>query len=324
MVSVVIEWENVLLSEMDRCRRMLQELRPQILDLNSRAKPVTAFEIVVVFDREIVVPSVVTNELAQSFQPGDVNLAWRLAPARGLNYYDLKNFGAQHARGDIILFLDSDVIPEAGWLKLLLGSLADPAVQVVGGNTFLDLSGFMGRAMALSWIFPLRATDSALREFPWFFANNVAFRRSTVTRFPFPKMQPGATRGSCVQLAEDLRGQGIKIHQHSGAQVNHPPPNGWHHFLIRGVAQGRDELLLRRIHRGRSWFGREGYRELRRSFSKMFDGFKSILRQRKAVNLSLGETPLAMGIVMIYWHCRLFGCWGTQMFPKFMGKHFRI
>jgi hypothetical protein len=34
-VSVVIEWENVLLSEMDRCRRMLRELRRQILELNS-------------------------------------------------------------------------------------------------------------------------------------------------------------------------------------------------------------------------------------------------------------------------------------------------
>jgi hypothetical protein len=65
------------------------------------------------------------------------------------------------------LFLDSDVIPQAGWLKFLLGSLDNnPAVEVVAGNTFLDLSDFMGRAMALSWLFPLRETDSVLKDVP--------------------------------------------------------------------------------------------------------------------------------------------------------------
>jgi glycosyltransferase involved in cell wall biosynthesis len=323
-VSVVIEWENVLLAEMDRCRRMLRELRRQILEINASNPAPTQFEIIVVFNQEVVQPPVVTNELNQIFQTSDANIAWRLSPATGLNYYDLKNFGALETHGDIVLFLDSDVIPEAGWLKQLLGSLDNQAVEVVAGNTFLDLSSFMGRAMALSWLFPLRANESELKEVPWFFANNVAFRKATAAKFPFPKMQPGATRGSCCQLAENLRGMGIKIYQHSGAQVSHPPPNGWHHFFIRGVAQGRDELLLRRIYRGQSWFGREGYREFRRSFSKMFSGLGSIFKQRQEVNLSLGEVPLALSIVLIYWHCRLFGCWGTQMFPKFMGNHFRI
>lgn len=323
-VSVIVEWENVLLAEMDRCRRMLRELRQQILELNLQISNTIEFEIVVVFNEEIVQPALVTSELVQIFQAGDPHIAWRLTPATGLNYYDLKNFGALRADGDIILFLDSDVIPEAGWLKMLLGSLDDPQVNVVAGNTFLDLSSFMGRAMALSWLFPPRASDSVLKEVPWFFANNVAFRKSTAAQFPFPKMEEGATRGSCSQLAENLRHEGIKIYQHSGAQVSHPPPNGWHHFFIRGVAQGRDELLLRRIYRGQSWFGREGYRELRRSFKSMFRGFGSILKQHKEVNLSAGEIPLALAIVLVYWNCRLFGCWGTQAFPKYMRSHFRI
>ena len=323
-VSVVIEWENVLLAEMDRCRRMLRELRRQILELNSPVSTPVEFEIIVVFNQEIVAAPVVENELAQVFLPGDTNIRSRLTAATGLNYYDLKNFGAERSGGDIIVFLDSDVIPEPGWLKNLLVTFDHPAVEVVAGNTFLDLSDFLGRAMALSWFFPLRATEAVLKETPHFFANNVAFRKTTFERFPFPKMQPGATRGSCVQLAENLRQAGKKIHLHLGAQVSHPPPNGWHHFFIRGFAAGRDELLLRRIYRGQSWFGREGYRELRRSFSKMFDGFNSILKQRKQVNLSAVETPLALGIVLIYWHCRLLGAWGTQMFPHFMGRHFRI
>jgi cellulose synthase/poly-beta-1,6-N-acetylglucosamine synthase-like glycosyltransferase len=137
-VSIVIEWENVLLAEMERCRRMLRELRRQILELNSHASLATEFGIIVVFNHEIVQPPVVTNELLQLFQSGDPHIGWRLAPATGLNYYDLKNFGAQQSDGDIILFLDSDVIPEAGWLKTLLGSLENPAVEVVAGNTVCD------------------------------------------------------------------------------------------------------------------------------------------------------------------------------------------
>lgn len=323
-VSIVIEWENVLLAEMDRCRRMLRELHRQILELNSQVSDTMKFEIIVVFNQKVVQSAVVTNELAGIFQADDPNIAWLPTPAMGLNYYDLKNFGAMQTDGNIILFLDSDVIPEAGWLKNLLGSFDNPAVDVVGGNTFLDLSDFLGRAMALTWFFPLRATESVLKETPFFFANNVAFRKSTAARFPFPKMQTGATRGSCVQLARDLRREGIKIHQHSGAQVSHPPPNGWHHFFIRGLAAGRDDLLMRRRFRGQSWFGWESFRELRRCLSKMYRGCNSILRQRKKVNLSLGEVPLALGVELIYSHCQLFGAWGTQIFPKFMGNHFRI
>lgn len=323
-VSVVIEWENVLLSEMDRCRRMLRELRRQILELNSQVAASADFEIIVVFNQEIVQPAVVTNELEEIFRADDPNIAWLTVPATGLSYYDLKNFGARRTDADIILFLDSDVIPEPGWLKNLLGSFDNPAVDVVGGNTFLDLSDFLGRAMALFWFFPQRSTESVLKEVSFFFANNVAFRRSTAERFPFPKLQGGATRGSCVQLARDIRREGINIHHHLGAQVSHPPPNGWHHFFIRGVAEGRDQLLMRRSCRGPSWFGREGFSELGRFFSNTFRGFKSILSQRKKANLSLGETPVALGVVLIYSQCRLFGAWGTQIFPKFMGNHFRI
>ncbi len=323
-VSIVIEWENVLLAEMDRCRRMLRELRRQILELNSPVSARVKFEIIVAFNREVVPASVVANELAAIFQADDPDVSWRATPAAGLNYYDLKNFGAQQAGGDIILFLDSDVIPEAGWLKNLLATFDDPAVDVVGGNTFLDLSGFLGRAMAPFWFFPLRATESVLTETDLFLANNLAFRRSVAARFPFPKMPPGATRGSCVQLACDLRREGIKLYRHLGAQVSHPPPNGWHHFLIRGVAAGRDDLLNRRLRREPWWFGRESLHELRHCFSNMFRGSISILRGRKKTHLSLAETPLALGVVLIYSQCRLFGAWGTQLFPKYMENHFRI
>ena len=52
-ISVVIEWENVQLSEMDRCRRMLRELHRQILELNARTNPALDFEILVAVNEHI-------------------------------------------------------------------------------------------------------------------------------------------------------------------------------------------------------------------------------------------------------------------------------
>lgn len=42
-----------------------------------------------------------------------------------------RNTGAAAASGDLVAFLDSDVVPEPGWLAPLLGHLADPAVALV-------------------------------------------------------------------------------------------------------------------------------------------------------------------------------------------------
>jgi mycofactocin system glycosyltransferase len=42
-----------------------------------------------------------------------------------------RNTGARAATGDVVAFLDSDVVPADGWLAPLLGHLADPAVGLV-------------------------------------------------------------------------------------------------------------------------------------------------------------------------------------------------
>src|SRR5437763_6200178 len=58
--------------------------------------------------------------------------------APGLEYYELKNLGVREAGGDLLIFVDSDVLPEAGWLAHLLAPLSDPSISVVGGNTYVE------------------------------------------------------------------------------------------------------------------------------------------------------------------------------------------
>jgi GT2 family glycosyltransferase len=50
-----------------------------------------------------------------------------------------RNFGAAHARGDILVFSDAHVEAEAGWVRQIAAALADPAVgAVVPAITGLD------------------------------------------------------------------------------------------------------------------------------------------------------------------------------------------
>ena len=109
-----------------------------------------------------------------------------------------KNIGAARARGEVIVFLDSDVIPEEGWLASLLQALSNLDVGVVGGNTYIAHEDLNGKAFALFWFFPLREARGGLWRDPHFFANNVAFRAEVFRAHSFPPL--GTFRGQCIAL----------------------------------------------------------------------------------------------------------------------------
>lgn len=144
LASVIIEWENVRLSELDRCRRMLAELATQIVDLHTPAvlarlepalKPLVAdFEIIVLYNDAAVASADVEAVVSAQIPAATPHCSVRLLPTRSEGYYAQKNFGAQQAYGDILLFIDSDVVPESGWLANMLAPMNDPECQVVAGT----------------------------------------------------------------------------------------------------------------------------------------------------------------------------------------------
>jgi hypothetical protein len=325
-ISIIVEWENVLLSEMDRCREMLRRLADQVASIEQRGatqggtlgRLVFPFELIVAFDPGAVSRETVAGVLADSLPAGQDVLHVRLEAAPGLEYYGMKNHGATIATGDVVVFLDSDVIPQPLWLERLLGAFDDPAVQVVGGNTFIEPLSVYTRALAAGWFFPFQAPEARVVVSKYFFANNVAFDRGVLAAHPFRPVA-GQSRGACTRLAADLTRQGIQPRLHKGAQVSHPPPNGVRHFFVRALAHGRDEViqdeLAARTSAAAGW---------RRVIASTRRGLSRVVRHRRDLRLSWAGLPAAGLVVVVYYATYLVGDLCTRVAPQAMRARFQI
>jgi glycosyltransferase involved in cell wall biosynthesis len=298
--TLVVEWENVRLSDRDRSRRMLAALGTQVSAVHRQLRE--PIEMIVLYDERVVTRPALEEFVLDAL--GDVPaVTLRTIATRDAGYYGQKNIGARAARGDLVVFLDSDVIPEDGWLATLLGSFADSSVEVACGGTYIETSSLYAKAFAMFWFFPMRADGGpqGAENADYFYANNVAFRRALFLRYEFPDLP--LMRGQCAALAEALRRDGHRILRDPRARVSHPPPNGPVHFVRRAICEGYDWAQAARL-RGVSGFGAPGrfVRALRRATSR-------IIRHRRDVSLGWIGATAALGIAYSYYAvCALGDC----------------
>jgi hypothetical protein len=315
-LSVVVEWENARLSEAQRSLRLLAELVGQ-LDAE-RAGSSRAVEVLVLHNPEAVdgaaIEAMIDRVRPRERWPARV----RLLASGERGYYEQKNFGVRHTTGEIVLFVDSDVVPEPGWLGRLLAAFDDPEVGVVCGSTYVEPCRWYDRAMALFWLFPLRSTRDGLEETGSIYANNVAFRRALIEANPFPDLP--TFRGQCGSLARSLRAQSVRIHRHTGARVSHPPPNGLRHFVNRAMAEGHDEALRDRL-RGRRKVLKPSLKDFGR---RMGDSTRRIAREHREVGLGPAGAVGAWGLALGYYGCKLAGRLLTAANPAIVRRHFPI
>jgi hypothetical protein len=242
----------------------------------------------------------------------------RFLVTTGLEYYELKNRAVAEAAGDLLIFLDCDVLPEPGWLAHLLAPFEDPAISVVGGNTYVDPTGVYSRVFAANWIFPLRASTDELAPMTRLATNNVAFRRDTAERFPFPAM-PETSRGACQLLRNLMEERGVAMVTAQGAHVRHPPPIGIGQFLTRSFSRGRDRLFM--AEPGPSRTARGTWRRL---VGDVKGAVKALTLRRRQVGLSLAALPAAMAIALAFVACSALGELLTLADREFMTRHFRV
>jgi hypothetical protein len=237
-ISVIVEWENALLASDERLPSLFAALASELAPFQSAA------ELLALFDPDTIDREALKTRIVRQFVPACPSTPVRFVEAPALHYYELKNRGVLEAQGDIVVFADSDIVPEPGWLGGLVGTLdSDCTLGMVAGHTDIAPSDIVGKAFAASWFFPLRPsaiTTKTPAAFLW--ANNCAYRRNVFLAYPFRTEAEGQTRGACGRQLRELIKAGIRT-ANVPALVSHPPPNGVRHVVVRALAEGRDHML---------------------------------------------------------------------------------
>ena len=322
--SVVVEVYNLTYAKRERATRMLAELRLQAeslckLDDGAAVRLARPLELVIVFDPDQDGAHQIQSAFGNLAEASDA-LAPRFLPVSNSSYCEMKNAGAALSTGEIIIFLDSDVVPEPNWLQGYLEAFSDPGISVVVGNTYVDCqgSGAYPKAMALAWMFPLRDSNDGLTPATWFYANNVSFRREAFLSRRF-QATPGLTHGPAGLLVERLRCEGVSIWHAGKARASHPPPNGPVHFMQRAVAGGRARAMCA-AHAGAMTI----FRWIRNDIGSIGWGCKRIVSSGSKVELRWWQVPLAVTFPVTYFALFNIGSLLTVAFPRFMRSRFDL
>ncbi|MEO6607071.1 MAG: glycosyltransferase [Aestuariivirga sp.] len=296
-ISIIVEWENAILAGDQVAYAMLDRLSEESRSLENVSEVRFVFDPAVVDVGEF--KSLVTSRIApQRYGNKPLNVVFQAV--EGLHYYEYKNAGASASTMDIVAFLDSDSLPDPGWLQDLTAPLrADSTCMASAGSTHVAPGGSYDAAFAAGWIFPLPADIRPTRYTPYFFANNVAFRRSFLIDNPFPQMSRGVTRGACASLSKKMAADNKKISFQPGARAWHPPPNGFNHFVTRALAHGRDEAYNASSANWVTRLGQIGVALGRIVVAPVRTAFR-IARNRRQLNAGLLAPITGAGVMLAY------------------------
>jgi hypothetical protein len=291
-VAVILEWETALECGGSRGTAVLQALSPQFNAL-CRDGRVSA-QTVVCFDRhetdEATIRRSIDAALAGDAWPGALLVV--SSPDR-LDYYQKKNFGFGYTAAEIVIFLDSDVIPEPEWLGAMLDAFDDPRKAVVMGRTHMDTDTRFARAVALSWIFNARS-EAPPRRASSLISNNIAFRRQLFARMPFPDRP--TYRGQCTELGRKLMRAGVAMYELPSARGAHPAHSGLGAMIAKAVHAGRDLHYYDRINGTAS-----GIKAIRQWRHDLANVGRRIAERRQVIGASPPDVVLAKVLGEVYY-----------------------
>ena len=203
----------------DALRACLRQLQPAV-----QAYPAEDYELVVSDDGR--------SAPATSLAPEFPAVTWVAGPRRGPAAN--RNAGARAARGDILVFLDDDCLPQPGLLAAYAAAFADSAVRAAEGRIRADRASRRMDEEA-----PINETGGV------FWSCNIAINRAFFVsiggfdeRFRHAAMED-------VEIRERILRTGAVIPFLPAALVIHPlrPMGGWSYVRRRAEAHGTYILI---------------------------------------------------------------------------------
>jgi len=235
--SIIIECENVRFSELRRAEKMLQQVAKQISEISEILS--THPEIIVLYDKEVTKDNNIEQFVRDALQPLISLIDLKLIPTSNLNYFEQKNLGAKNSSNEILIFLDSDVIPNDGWLTSLLSPFTDKEISVVAGRNYISPISMWDKTFALFWIFPPENDKNfKTSQHAEILPNNAAVRRKVFHSIEFPVTS--SFRGASTDFSNLVKKHDYNIFIQPNARTAHPSVNGLHHAISKSLAEGHD------------------------------------------------------------------------------------
>lgn len=294
-ITLIIEWENAIDVLDAWTERAIQGLARELAAAGPRlaARP----RILYLYDRRKVPAGTIEGAVARVAPQLPALADLEIIPTEGLTYYKLKNFGVACTRTELAVMIDSDAVPQPGWLDGLLAPFDDPRVMAVGGFTRLGHEDFLSRAMALSWIFNLADEGARTERRNSVHVNNFAVRTAFFRDHPFPDLQ--AFKKQCVFWLRAIRSEGHLYVRSAAALAVHAPHPGIKFLIWRAWTAGFDSDFVTYHTRTHSRLGRFLYSFVHFA-KKLGRAWYRILFRAHVVGMPLWERPFALLVASGY------------------------
>lgn len=225
-VSLIIETENLGMAGFDDLCASLDSISPQI------KKHKQVIETILV----------VGSHLSQKLQK-QINSSYPwvkiVIEENGLEYTESKMFGAKKAKGEFLIFADSDMKYEESWLSSMIKAINKVDSQtIISGDTRLESDSSYKFSLNTMWMVQINTDKikdlTPYRHFP---LNNFAINRKILLETPIPhKLE--LYRNKIPVWQQILDNKNYKVLRAPKTRGFHAPPNKFMDWFYRMLIYG--------------------------------------------------------------------------------------